>query len=127
MGSSPISQGSSSFTAVWLVSLCSVLGFVLNRINASGLSQVWATDVFYFPAWTEFAISLGIVSGCAIVFFFIQEHFPVDPHGLKEAQEEREVGAGAEGAHGRRVRGAGGAAGATRRGEDVGSLGPRKH
>ena len=80
-----------SFTAVWLVSLCSVLGFVLNRINASGLSQVWATDVFYFPAWTEFAISLGIVSGCAIVFFFIQEHFPVDPHGLKEAQEEREA------------------------------------
>jgi hypothetical protein len=80
-----------SFNAVWLLSLCSVLGFVLNRINASGLSQVWATDVFYFPAWTEFAISLGIVSGCAIVFFFIQEHFPVDPHGLKEAEADREA------------------------------------
>ncbi len=46
-------------TAVWLISACSVLGFVLNRINAAGLSQVWATRSFYFPAWTEFAISIG--------------------------------------------------------------------
>ena len=78
-----------SFTGVWLVSLCSVLGFVLNRINASGLSQVWATGTFYFPAWTEFAISLGIVAACALVFFFIQEHFPVDPHGLEDAERQR--------------------------------------
>jgi Ni/Fe-hydrogenase subunit HybB-like protein len=79
-----------SHTAVFLLSLCSVLGFVLNRINAAGLSQVWATKSFYFPAWTEFSISLGIVSACGLVFFFIQEHFPVDPEGLKAVEEERE-------------------------------------
>ena len=78
-------------TALWLLSACSVLGFVLNRINASGLSQVWATRSFYFPAWTEFAISFGIVSGCALVFFFIQEYFPVDPHGLEAIEREREA------------------------------------
>lgn len=77
-------------TAVWLLSSCSVLGFVLNRVNAAGLVQVWATRNFYFPAWTEFAISIGIVSACAIVFFFIQEHFPVDPHGLEKVKKERE-------------------------------------
>jgi len=59
-------------------SLC-VFGFVLNRINASGLAQVWVTGSDYFPTWTEFAVSIGIVSGAALIFFFIQERFPVDP------------------------------------------------
>jgi len=59
-------------------SLC-VFGFVLNRVNTSGLAQVWATGSDSFPAWPDFAISLGIVSGAALAFFFIQEHFPVDP------------------------------------------------
>jgi len=80
-----------SFTGMWLLACCSVLGFVLDRINASGLSQVWATRRFYFPAWTEFAISLGIVAACVLVFFFIQERFPVDPHGLEEVEAERKA------------------------------------
>jgi Ni/Fe-hydrogenase subunit HybB-like protein len=77
-------------TGVWLVSSSSVLGFVLNRISAAGLAQVWATRVFYFPAWTEFAISIGIVSACGLVFFFIQEHFPIDAHSLEQIERARE-------------------------------------
>jgi hypothetical protein len=77
--------------ALWLLSLCSVLGFVLNRIDASGLVQVWATRTFYFPAWTEFAISFGIVSACGLVFLFIQEHFPVDPHKLEAIEAQRKA------------------------------------
>ncbi len=80
-----------SLKAMWFLAWCSVLGFVLDRINASGLSQVWATRRFYFPAWTEFAISLGIVAACVLVFFFIQERFPVDPQGLEEVEAERKV------------------------------------
>lgn len=82
-----------SSTGVWLVSSIAVLGFVLNRISAAGLAQVWATRFFYFPAWTEFAISIGIVSACGLVFFFIQEHFPVDPHTLETIKRDREVAA----------------------------------
>jgi Ni/Fe-hydrogenase subunit HybB-like protein len=78
---------------VWLASCCAVLGFVLDRVNVSGLSQVWATRVFYFPAWPEFAISLGIVSACGLLFFFIQEHFPVDPHMLEIAERDRQAAA----------------------------------
>lgn len=59
-------------------SLC-VIGFVLNRINASGLAQVWATGSDYVPALAEVVVSLGIVAGFALIFFFIQERFPVDP------------------------------------------------
>ena len=79
-----------SLTGVWLVSSCAALGFVLNRISASGLSQMWATRTFYFPTWMEFSISIGIVSACGLVFFFVQEHFPVDPHGLAAIERERE-------------------------------------
>ncbi len=82
-------------TGVWLVSSSALLGFVLNRINASGLSQVWATGFFYFPAWTEFAISIGIVSACGLAFFLIQEHFPVDPRTLEQVAGERAAAAGA--------------------------------
>ncbi len=78
-----------SSKALWFLAACSVGGFVLDRINASGLSQVWATHNFYFPAWTEFAISLGIVSACVLVFLFIEEHFPVDPHALQQTEAER--------------------------------------
>lgn len=69
-------------------SLC-VFGFVLNRINTSGLAQVWATGSAYFPTWTEITISLGIVSGFALIFFFIQEHFPVDPEIEKSRRDWR--------------------------------------
>jgi len=78
-----------SFRGIWILAACSVLGFVLDRINASGLSQVWATRQFYFPAWTEFSISLGIVAACVLVFLFIEEHFPVDPHGLEAVEAAR--------------------------------------
>jgi Ni/Fe-hydrogenase subunit HybB-like protein len=80
-----------SFAGVWLVSSSALLGFALHRINASGLSQVWATRFFYFPAWTEFAVSLGLLASCGLVFFFIQEHFPVDPGTLERAERDRAI------------------------------------
>ena len=78
-----------SAAGLWLTSSGAVLGFVLNRISAAGLAHVWATRVLYFPAWTEIAISLGIVAACGLAFFFIQEHFPVDPRALERVERER--------------------------------------
>jgi Ni/Fe-hydrogenase subunit HybB-like protein len=72
---------------VFVASLLCVVGFVLNRINTSGLAQVWATGSDYFPFWTEFVVSFGIVAGFALVFLFIQEHFPVDSQ-IQESQEQ---------------------------------------
>jgi len=75
-----------SHNGVFVASSLCVIGFVLNRINTSGLAQVWATGTEYFPYWTEFVVSFGIVAGFALIFFFLQEHFPVDP----EIQEDQE-------------------------------------
>lgn len=78
-------------TGVFIASSLCVLGFVLNRVNASGLAQTWATGSNYFPAWTEFAVSVGIVSGLGLVFFFIQEHFPVEPDLHDEEEHLRQL------------------------------------
>lgn len=74
---------------IWAATGISVLGFVFNRINASGLSQVWATGELYFPSWMELSVSVGIVSAFALLFFAIQEHFPVDPEALESLEAER--------------------------------------
>jgi Ni/Fe-hydrogenase subunit HybB-like protein len=67
-----------------------ILGITLNRIDATGLVQVWATRWLYIPAWGEIAINVGYVAALALVFLFIEEHFPVDPQTLEVAQKERE-------------------------------------
>jgi hypothetical protein len=67
-----------------------VFGFVFNRINVSGLSTVTATGTNYFPSWMEIAISVGIVSGAALVFFFFVENFRVyeEPHGDADTESD---------------------------------------
>jgi Ni/Fe-hydrogenase subunit HybB-like protein len=59
-----------------------VAGFLLHRVNASGLAHIGFTGSSYFPFWTEFAVSFGIVAGATLAFLWIEEHFPVDPSAL---------------------------------------------
>lgn len=73
-----------SHTGVFIAASMGVVGFLLNRVDASGLAQVWATGADYFPAWTEFVVSFGIVSFFALIYLFIQEHFPVEKEILDE-------------------------------------------
>jgi len=57
-----------------------VFGLVLNRINLAIVAMIPTTGASYFPSWMEIAISLGIVSAAALVFFFFVEHFGVYEH-----------------------------------------------
>ncbi len=66
-----------SKAGLFIGSASAVTGVVLNRINVSGIATISATKTHYFPAWTEFAISIGIVAAAALVFFFFVEHFSV--------------------------------------------------
>lgn len=56
-----------------------VVGFVLNRIDVSGIATITVTGSRYIPAWTEVAISLGIVCFMALIFLFLVERFDVYP------------------------------------------------
>jgi Ni/Fe-hydrogenase subunit HybB-like protein len=72
VSSSPVGLGASAGMVV--------LGFVLNRINLAIVSMIPATGSSYFPSWMEIAVSLGVVSAAALIFFFFVEHFRVYEH-----------------------------------------------
>jgi Ni/Fe-hydrogenase subunit HybB-like protein len=69
----------------WIAASVGVAGVVLNRIDVGGLAHVRRGNAFYLPAWTEVAISAGVVAGATLVFLFMLEHFgvwerrPADP------------------------------------------------
>jgi hypothetical protein len=54
-----------------------VMGFVLNRINTSGIATVSATGSSYVPSWMEVSVTLGIVSSAVLVFLFFVERLRV--------------------------------------------------
>lgn len=69
----------------WATAALGVSGVVLNRIDVGGLAQQGRGRPFYVPAWTEFAITAGVVSAAALAFLFMVERFkiweqrPADP------------------------------------------------
>ncbi len=63
--------------AIFAGTLLGVLGLVLHRIDVGGLAHVPLSEGAYFPAATELAVSVGLVSAMALIFLFFVEHFPV--------------------------------------------------
>ena len=57
-----------SARALFIIGLCATVGFCLNRVNVSGLAALTLTDTLYFPSWTEWAMTLGILAGAALIF-----------------------------------------------------------
>jgi hypothetical protein len=64
-----------SKTAMFWIAACATVGMSLNRVNVAGLATVSLTQSFYFPAWTEWALSLGVLSAAGLVYLFCVEHF----------------------------------------------------
>jgi len=52
-------------------------GFVLHRADVGGIVHMAATGETYLPALTEVLVSVGLVSGMALIFLFFVEHLPV--------------------------------------------------
>ncbi len=64
----------------WAIAWGSVLtvgGFIMHRADVGGISHIAVTGQLYVPAFTEIAVSLGVVSGLALVFLFFVEHLQV--------------------------------------------------
>ena len=60
------------FSAVTLV----VLGVILNRVNVSMIGMFTA-DSTYIPAWSEWVVSVGLVTAGVLAVVFISENMPV--------------------------------------------------
>lgn len=83
---------SSPMVMFW-VAACATLGMSLNRVNVAGLATLSTTHSFYFPAWTEWAVTLGILSGAGLVYLFAVEHFGLfEGVRKKQASDDWEPG-----------------------------------
>jgi Ni/Fe-hydrogenase subunit HybB-like protein len=69
----------------WATATLVVFGVVLNRVDVGGLAHLRPHGAFYLPAWTEIAITAGIVAAAVLAFLFVIERFkiweerPADP------------------------------------------------
>lgn len=72
-----------------------VFGFVMNRINISGIATVRATGSDYFPSLMEISVSLWVVSGAILVFLFFVENFKVWEKEAKKLETDSDFVTGA--------------------------------
>lgn len=69
----------------WTAAGLGVSGVILNRIDVGGLAHLTRGAQLYLPAWTEVAISAGVVALAMLAFLFLVERFhvweqrPADP------------------------------------------------
>ena len=69
----------------WTAAGFGVIGVVLNRVDVGGLVHSGRGEAIYVPAWTEFAVSAGVVAAAVLAFLFCVERFaiwherPADP------------------------------------------------
>ncbi len=58
-----------------------VLGIIGYRFDTCIIAFERPEGMSYFPTWIELAVSVGVVSGAALVFIFFNEHLKVMHHG----------------------------------------------
>jgi len=58
-------------------SVITVLGIILNRLNVSVITFQWNLDDRYFPRWSEFAITIFVVTVGLLTFRWIVNRMPV--------------------------------------------------
>ncbi len=68
-----------SKTAVFWVSLAAIIGMSLNRVNVAGLATMSITKSIYVPTWTEWVMTLGILSAAGLFYMFCVEYFGLFP------------------------------------------------
>ncbi|MBN1341355.1 MAG: polysulfide reductase NrfD [Phycisphaerae bacterium] len=54
-----------------------LIGLLFQRIAVSGLAMLRASGGGYFPSWSEFGLSAGILAAAGLVFLFAVERFAI--------------------------------------------------
>jgi Ni/Fe-hydrogenase subunit HybB-like protein len=66
-----------SAPGVRVAAIYTVLGIILNRVNVSIVAFNWNLPDRYFPKWTEFAITITIITVGLLTFRWIVNRMPV--------------------------------------------------
>jgi Ni/Fe-hydrogenase subunit HybB-like protein len=65
---------------LYAASICTIVGFMLNRLNVATTSFIASSGVNYFPAWSEIAITLALVATGIFIFATAVRYLPVFEH-----------------------------------------------
>ncbi|UCE19416.1 MAG: Ni/Fe-hydrogenase cytochrome b subunit [Gemmatimonadota bacterium] len=69
-----------SARGLYYVSVCTITGFLLNRINVAITGMQASSGVSYFPSWMEIAITTAIVATGFFVFSMATRYLPIFKH-----------------------------------------------
>ncbi|MDO8473593.1 MAG: NrfD/PsrC family molybdoenzyme membrane anchor subunit, partial [Dehalococcoidia bacterium] len=73
-------------TLVRFTAILTVIGIIINRLNISIVAFNWDVADRYFPKWTEFAVTIAIITTALLAFRWIANRMPV----LKENPQYRD-------------------------------------
>jgi Ni/Fe-hydrogenase subunit HybB-like protein len=66
-----------STQGLYAAAVCTIIGFLLNRLNVSTTSFIASSGGHYFPAWSEIAITLALVATAFFIFAMAVRYLPI--------------------------------------------------
>jgi Ni/Fe-hydrogenase subunit HybB-like protein len=73
---------------LYYVAICTIAGFLLNRLNVAVTGMEASSGVHYFPSWMEISITLTILATGFFVFSLATRYLPIFEHGEEESESE---------------------------------------
>ena len=80
-----------NLTALYFCSVLTLLGIVANRMNVAITGMEASSGTYYFPKWTELAITLSLVGLAFALFSLAVKYLPVFPVASSVANERYAV------------------------------------
>ncbi|UCB52011.1 MAG: Ni/Fe-hydrogenase cytochrome b subunit [Candidatus Zixiibacteriota bacterium] len=77
-----------SARGLYYVSVCTITGFLLNRLNVAVTGMEASAGMRYFPSWMEVAITLAIVATEFFIFALAVRYLPVFEHPETDSEPE---------------------------------------
>jgi molybdopterin-containing oxidoreductase family membrane subunit len=71
---------------LYWASICTLLGFVTNRLNIAITGIEASAGQKYIPKWTEYSITLSIIAMGFFIFAMAVKYLPVFPDEHKAAE-----------------------------------------
>jgi Ni/Fe-hydrogenase subunit HybB-like protein len=78
-----------SARGLYYASICTITGFMLNRLNVTVTGMEASSGVHYFPSWMEISITLAIVATGFFVFSLAVRYLPVFHHPEANSRPEK--------------------------------------
>jgi Ni/Fe-hydrogenase subunit HybB-like protein len=72
-------------TLLYFCSVLTLLGFITNRMNVAITGMEASSGTYYFPKWTELAITMSLVASAFAVFWLAVKYLPVFPAANENA------------------------------------------